>query len=128
MSRQYSSFGTYFSAMRKRAKLTYRELASRIGYSPAYLSDIEKGRRYPFSADKLRKLSLILGLNAEETNTMFDLAGESREVIPADIAEYLTENKGLCTVLRELRELKVTEADVDMMLGLIADRKRELSA
>ena len=119
MNRQYSNFGTYLCAMRKRAGLTLRDLGKRIGFSPAYLNDVEKGRRYPFSFEKLQKLVLILELDEEEANTMFDLAGLSRNDIPADIVEYLAESEGMYKMIRELREMQTTEEDLRFMLAVL---------
>ena len=63
--------GTILAAARKRAQLTQRELAQRLGISATYLSDMEQGRR------------------AFGEKFLDDLPPDIRaEVRPAFIAEY----------------------------------------
>lgn len=54
------TFGENLRRHRKAAGLSLRELATKLGISPAYLSDIERGNRAPFSGDKLTKVAEVL--------------------------------------------------------------------
>ena len=73
-------FGEFIAEKRKSRGLTLRGLAAELGIVPAYMSDIEKGNRYPPDKDKLYELARILCLSEEETNTMFDLAAGERRI------------------------------------------------
>ena len=46
-------FGEFIAEKRKSRGLTLRGLAAELGIVPAYMSDIEKGNRYPPDKDKL---------------------------------------------------------------------------
>src|SRR5699024_1456373 len=82
-------FGEFIAEKRKSRGLTLRGLAAELGIVPAYMSDIEKGNRYPPDKDKLYELARILCLSEEETNTMFDLAaGEKENTVSPDLPEY----------------------------------------
>ena len=74
-------FGEFIAEKRKSRGLTLRGLAAELGIAPAYMSDIEKGHRYPPDKDKLYELSRILCLSEDETNTMFDLAAGERKTL-----------------------------------------------
>ena len=79
-------FGEFIAEKRKSRGLTLRGLAAELGIAPAYMSDIEKGHRYPPDKDKLYELARILCLSEDETNTMFDLAaGEKENAVSPDI-------------------------------------------
>ena len=68
------AFGKFIEQKRKAMGMTLRGLAAEWGIAPAFMSDIEKGHRYPPNRDKLYELARILKLNAEDKDTMFDLA------------------------------------------------------
>jgi transcriptional regulator with XRE-family HTH domain len=54
-ARQSLAFGAWARDLRKRRKLTQGEVASRVGITATYLSQIEKGQRNP-------TLAVIVGL------------------------------------------------------------------
>ena len=84
-------FGEFIAEKRKSRGLTLRGLAAELGIVPAYMSDIEKGHRYPPDKDKLYELSRILCLSEDETNTMFDLAaGEKENTVSPDLPEAMS--------------------------------------
>lgn len=62
------SFGTYVRRRRQELDLTLRSLASMVGITPAYLSDIENGKRNAPLGNKnyMQKLIEYLKLNEEE--------------------------------------------------------------
>ena len=72
-------FGKYIEAKRKERGINLRKFAERIdNMAPAYLSDIEKGNRYPPDRDKIAKMAEVLGLDAKETADLYDLAAFDR--------------------------------------------------
>jgi len=66
-----NNFGTIIKQQRLMAPLTLRELSEKSGVSSAYLSRIERGKRFP-SAHILSKIAKPLGFNDDE---LFRLAG-----------------------------------------------------
>lgn len=98
-------FGEFIAEKRKSRGLTLRGLAAELGIVPAYMSDIEKGHRYPPDKDKLYELSRILCLSEDETNTMFDLAaGEKENTVSPDLPEYIMGNEQVRVALRMARD------------------------
>lgn len=98
-------FGEFIAEKRKSRGLTLRGLAAELGIAPAYMSDIEKGHRYPPDKDKLYELSRILCLSEDETNTMFDLAaGEKENTVSPDLPEYIMGNEQVRVALRMARD------------------------
>ena len=53
-------FGAFIREKRTNQHITLRKLASDLGIVPAYMSDIEKGRRYPPDKEKLFRMAEIL--------------------------------------------------------------------
>ena len=74
-----NKFGEFVKAKRQEKEISLRKLAEELGIVPAYMSDIEKGRRYPPDKDKIYKIAEVLGLNEDDTNTLFDYAALSRD-------------------------------------------------
>ena len=67
-------FGKFIEKKRKAMNKTLRGFAAELEIAPAYMSDIEKGHRYPPDKDKLEKMAELLNLNEKEKNYIFDLA------------------------------------------------------
>lgn len=59
------TLGERIRELREQKDISLRELAKRLGVSPAFLSDIELGRRFP-SAEVLAKIAKELGESVEE--------------------------------------------------------------
>lgn len=72
-------FGTFIKEKRIACGITLRGLASEIGIAPAYMSDIEKGHRYPPDKDKLYAIATTLHLSEDDRDKMFDLAANAKE-------------------------------------------------
>ena len=92
-----------------RGKKTLKELGDEIGITPAYLSDIEKGNRFP-SKDKLDKLIKVFDLNDKKKDNFYDLvAKESKNKykVSGDIAEYIMKNECLRNFIRIAKDKKL---------------------
>ena len=60
------TFGEFVREKRDALDISLREFARKLGdISPAHISDIENGRRYP-SDELLRKMSQVLGVSIAE--------------------------------------------------------------
>ena len=77
-----------------RGKKTLKDLGDEIGISSAYLSDIEKGNRFP-SKDKLDKLIKAFDLKDKKKDIFYDLVAKespNKYKVSGDIAEYIMKN------------------------------------
>ena len=89
-----------------RGNKTLKELSNEIGITSAYLSDIEKGNRFP-SKDKLDKLINVLNLKNKEKNKFYDLVADespNKYKVSGDIAEYIMKNENLRNFIRIAKE------------------------
>ena len=118
-------FGEFIAEKRKSRGLTLRELAAELGIVPAYMSDIEKGHRYPPDKDKLYELSRILCLSEDETNTMFDLAaGEKENTVSPDLPEYIMGNEQVRVALRMARDTNASREVWQTVIEMMEEQER----
>lgn len=113
-------FGKFVEVRRKALGKTLRGLAAELGIAPAFMSDIEKGHRYPPAREKLEELAKLLQLSQEDTDKMFDLAaGERQNGISPDLPEYIMGSPKARTALRMARDKgadeKVWQKVIDML-------------
>lgn len=109
-----NKFGKFVAERRKDKEMTLRGMAELVDFSPAYWSDIEKGRRNPPNIDKIKEAAKILKLNQEETEYMIDLASEDRDEIPMDLPEYIKESGLARTALRKAKQLNESTGKKDI--------------
>ena len=118
-------FGEFIAEKRKSRGLTLRGLAAELGIAPAYMSDIEKGHRYPPDKDKLYELSRILCLSEDETNTMFDLAaGEKENTVSPDLPEYIMGNEQVRVALRMARDNNASSEVWQKVIEMMEEQER----
>lgn len=91
----FKSFGSCVKKRRKDLEINIRQMATEIGMTPAYLSDIEKGNRYAPSGntskvDFLTKMSHVLSLDQKQTKNFFMLAYLSQSSCPKNLREYFS--------------------------------------
>lgn len=115
-----TKFGEYVKAKRMEKEVNLRKLAELLGIVPAYMSDIEKGRRYPPDKDKLYKIAEVLHLTEAETNEMFDLAALAKEnTVSPDLPEYIMGSEKARVALRMARDInagdKVWQEVIEML-------------
>ena len=99
-----NKFGSFVVEKRKEKDLSLRKMAELLDLSPAYWSDIEKGRRNPPSLSKLEEIAVLLGLSQKEKEDMIDLASEDRNEIPMDLPDYIKESDLARIALRKARK------------------------
>ena len=120
------NFGKFIEQKRKTLGKTLRGFAAEVGIAPAFMSDIEKGHRYPPNKDKLYDMARILQLNEDETNTMFDLAaGERDNAVSPDLPEYIMSNEKARAALRMARDNKASEATWQKVIEMLEQEEKE---
>ncbi len=113
-------FGLFIEKKRKALNKTLRGLASELEIAPAYMSDIEKGHRYPPDKDKLAKLAEILKLTENEKNKMYDLAaGEKENAVSPDLPEYIMSTEKARVALRMARDNGMENATWQKVIDLL---------
>lgn len=99
------TFGEFIKEKRLTQGITLRGLAAEIGIAPAYMSDIEKGHRYPPDKERLYDMASALHFSAEERDIMFDLAGKAKEnSVSPDLPDYIMANSQVRAALRMARD------------------------
>lgn len=122
-------FGKFIEQKRKALGITLRGLAAELEIAPAFMSDIEKGHRYPPNKEKLYEMARILHLNEEDTNTMFDLAaGEKDNTVSPDLPEYIMGNEKARAALRMARDNNASEATWQKVIEMLEQAEKENKA
>ncbi|ALS28816.1 Xre family transcriptional regulator [Paenibacillus sp. 32O-W] len=116
MSNHNIAFGSFIEKRRKAKQLSMRKMAKLLGITPAYLSDIEKGRRYAPDKEKLFEISRILVLSEEERDEMFDLAGQTKGEIPPDLQEYIINKDIVKIALRIANKNNASDKDWEVFI------------
>jgi len=112
-------FGKFVELKRKERGITLRGLAAELDIAPAYMSDMEKGRRYPPDKEKLQEIARILNLSEEDKNYMFDLAAMAKEnTVSSDLPEYIMERDIVRVALRKARDANATDEDWEKVLKI----------
>lgn len=127
-------FGKYIEARRKEKGINLRKFAELIdNMAPAYLSDIEKGNRYPPDRDKIAKMASVLGLTAEETADLYDLAAfdrasvekEKSSTVSSDLPEYIMSNEKLRIALRMARDTGADDDDWIKVIEMLEQKEKQ---
>ena len=113
-------FGKFIETKRKALNKTLRGLAADLDIAPAYMSDIEKGHRYPPDKDKLEKMAELLNLSEEEKNKMFDLAaGEKDNSVSVGAGAVAVRNGKARVALRMARDNGATDATWQKVIDIL---------
>jgi len=113
-------FGKFIEQKRKEKNMSLRGFAAKMEIAPAYMSDIEKGHRYPPDKDKLEQMADILELSAAEKDDMFDLAaGEKDNAVSPDLPEYIMGTQKARVALRMARDTGATDATWQKVIDLL---------
>lgn len=113
------SFGKFIEERRKALGITLRGLAAELDIAPAYMSDIEKGRRYP-PDKKLDDIARILKLEGKEKNEMLDKAAMTRDkAVSPDLPEYIMEKDLARVALRRARDGRLSDEGWQEVIDLI---------
>ena len=118
------TFGSYVREKRLAAKVNLRKLAGILDIAPAYMSDIENDHRYPPKKEKIYKIAEALNLTQEETNELFDLAaGNKKNSVSPDIADYIMDQDKSRVALRLARDLGAGEKEWEKIIRMLEESK-----
>lgn len=123
------SFGQYIEVLRRERGKSLRETAKAIGVSPQFYSEVEKGRRSAFTAERLEKLRAFLALPDEQAGIMYNKAAESRKTkdvaVPQDFSDYIVQRDYAMSALRVAKELNADEEDWQRFVDDLKKRRKE---
>lgn len=108
MKKDGMTFGRYIKEKRESLGKSLRSVATDIGMAPAYLSDVEKGNRWP-PVKYLEKIIKVLHIPQEELNTFYDLAGDIREGSYPDLTDYIGKTDIARVALRTARDHNIPD-------------------
>ena len=115
------TFGNYLKEKRLKAGFTLRKFAGLLGVSPAYMCDIENNHRTAPEKDKLEKIILLLNLDKNEKQLVFDLAAtgkstEKRDVVSIDIADFIMKYEKPRAFLRKAKEKNLDDKQWEKLI------------
>jgi transcriptional regulator with XRE-family HTH domain len=106
--KHHKSFGEALREKRIERGFSLRKFAQLVGISPTYLSQVEQGNNDPPTADRVKRMSELLGENPDE---WIALAGRVPDDLPAiiraktEVPDLLRAVRGLTAdQLRKLRD------------------------
>ncbi len=121
---QNITFGRFVTNKRKELEKTLRGLAGDLGIAPAYMSDIEKDRRYPPDKEKLDAIAQILEMTEDEKNQMFDLAANARKnTVSPDLPDYIMSNDNVRVALRKAKSHNYTDIEWQKVIDLFDEEE-----
>ena len=119
---QLKKFGEFIEERRKNAGITLRGLAGILEIAPSYMSDIEKGRRYPPDKVKLDEIVKHLMLSENDKNLMFDLAAKEKEnTVSPDLPEYIMEKDLVRVALRKARDTNASDHKWEKIIEILGE-------
>ena len=111
--REYDTnkFGGFLHELRKLRGIGFEQFRTHLGVSKAYLNDVETDAARPPTPEVqvkiLAYLNDFLPLGEEEEARFYSLAAEERGELPADIAIFLSSDKGTIQKIRATRSFKL---------------------
>ena len=104
-----TTFGVYIRNLRLSREIGLRDLARQLGISAPYLSDLEKDNRGAPRTELVRAIAKILDADSE---TIYDLAGESRNTIAYDIENLLIAKPEIISLLRSANFFSLSKKQI----------------
>ena len=125
MNENEMAFGKFIEERRKSLGFTLRGFAAELDIAPAYMSDIEKGRRYP-PEKKLDEIAAKLKLTDEEKSHMFDIAALAKnKTVSSDLPEYIMEKDLARVALRRAKAGNLSDEGWQEVIDLISKKVEE---
>ena len=111
-----TSFGETLREARVKKDISLRSVASELGITPSYLSDIENDRRVP-SEDVLQQLAARLDLDFDDLMAQAGRFGENAE-------RYLKHQPTAVKLFRRISESNLGEEQLKELLRAVDDAKK----
>lgn len=122
------TFGQFMRQKRTEKGYSLRSLGAKLGLSLVYMSNIETDRRPAPTREHLDKLAVLLALDKEESELLYDLAAKSKtQTVSADLPDYIMNRDIVRAALRTAREVGATDEEWQEFIDRIKHRKGEKS-
>jgi transcriptional regulator with XRE-family HTH domain len=119
MNENEQAFGKFIEERRKALGITLRGFATELEIAPAYMSDIEKGRRYP-PDKKLEDIVRILKFDDAAKEKLYDMAALTRtKTVSPDLPEYIMEKDLARVALRRAKAGNLSDEGWREVIDLI---------
>lgn len=119
MNENEQVFGKFIEERRKALGITLRGFAAELNIAPAYMSDIEKGRRYP-PDKKLDDIARILKLEGTDKEKLLDMAALTRvNTVSPDLPEYIMDKDLARVALRRAKAGNLSDEGWQEVIDLI---------
>lgn len=119
-------FGQFVRSKREEKKINLRKLAEILDIAPAYMSDMEKARRYPPDKEKLAKIAEVLQLTEEEANLMYDYAALAKDnSVSPDLPGYIMETDNVRVALRKAKNMGMGDAEWLEVIKMLEEKEKE---
>ena len=118
-----ANFGEFLQRKREEKQITLRKMAEQLSFSAPFLSDVEKDRRNPPELAKLEQIAEILGLDDNDKQTMYNLAGKKRDSVAPDLPDYIMKRDYVAAALRTARDLDAGEEEWLQFVKELKERK-----
>ena len=109
------TFGKAVRVARKGVGMTISEVARRLGVTKVYVSDVELGRRAPFTRERIDQIAEILDADPLE---LYVLAVRSRGHVKFHTEEITLKQNRLAAVL-SYRWSELSDDDVTRLMGAL---------
>ena len=123
--KQGLSFGDYLIRKREELGLTGKEVAQRLGISPAYYNAFELGTRKAPDSEMQDLIADVLVLNNDERLQLYDLAGKTRGIVAVDLPDYINNNPYVRVALRTARDSKASQEQWLQFIAQLENGKEE---
>ena len=124
MGKEGLTFGQFIKEKQESLGKSLRSVAADIGMAPAYLSDVEKGNRWP-PVKYLEKMIEVLQIPQSELNTFYDLAGDIREGSYPDLTDYIGKTDIARVALRTARDHNIPDEQWQAFIDTINSQSKK---
>jgi len=127
--RDEDTFGAFIRDKRVNLEpyISLRKMAELLELSPVHMSNIETGRDAAPKKAVLDKLALLLKLDKQERELMFDLAAKSKNytAVPGDLPDYITTHEYAKIALRVAKDVDATDEEWIEFIEKLKRRSRQ---
>ena len=117
MSAKVETFGEYLKRLRLAKNASQGNLATAIGKTTMYISNIEKGKNNPPDESQLQKIADVLNLDEQERLNLIDEAAAARNTVAQDIFNQLCKYKELRQFVRKASPYVMEELGLQLNNG-----------
>ena len=105
------NFGETIRTLRTAQDLGLREMAAKVGISPAYLSRIERSKESPPRPEIIKEMARVL---AADPDILFRLSSST----DPEVVDYLHNRPDVMILIRYIKENSFTDAEIKNLIQI----------